>query len=103
MPLDIRSAAQEIARDSLGPARGRDGEVTDTLAVYARQTLRITLPVRDPMQLRNCLAMLRDECDAAIRELNQSRRNSTSTLLTVAYRLRLLNQKINCYRRIRPL
>lgn len=103
MPFDVHQAAKEIARASYGPARGRKGDVTDTIAEFARSTVRLTMPIREVIQLRQHLEMLRNELDICIEETLASRKKDTTILFAVAGRLREVNRKINCYRRIRTL
>lgn len=102
MPFDPKAAAKEIARDSI-IKRDTNGEPDDTIGEYARSTVQLRIPMETSGRLKCHLEMLRKEIDGCLNTEFKRDRSETSTLLAVSGRLRMLNQKVNAYRKIRPL
>jgi len=105
MALDTRQAAREIAEESKTDAvlRDKSGEITNPAAAYARNTVQLRVPIRDTAQLKHHLTILRNEIEGCLAELSLRGRDETTALLGISMRLRICNQKINAYRRIRSV
>ena len=95
--MDVTTAARQIAAESA---------LEDPLSEFARSlvagsSVQIRLPLRDPGQTKTHLEMLIRAATEAIMVIDRADRRDHNTLYYVRTRLRLANQKINSYRRIR--
>lgn len=95
--MDTASIGRQIARDSETPG--------DPLSEFDRSivggdSVRLNLPLRDPVECRRHLALIEDVAHRLRMQL-EDRRPDRSLLFMVRGELRMLNRKLNAYRTVR--
>ena len=90
---------RQIAKESRGSP---DMDPRDVLNAFDRSivgadAVRLTLPLRDPVECRRHLALLEDTAHR-LRLLLEERKPDRSLLFMVRGELRQLNRKLNAYR-----
>lgn len=102
MPLDTQAIGRQIAADAM---RDTDRDPRDVLNEFDRSivgtdSVRLLLPLRDPVECRRHLALIEDTVHR-LRMLLEERRPDRSLLFMVRGEMRRLNQKVNAYRNVR--
>ena len=92
--MNTSALGKQIAAESLGSG--------DVLSEFDRnivggESVRLNLPLRDPVECRRHLALLEDTAHR-LRMLLEERRPDRSLLFMVRGELRSLNKKLNAYR-----
>lgn len=92
--MNTAALGKQIAAESLGSG--------DVLSEFDRNivggdSVRLNLPLRDPVECRRHLALLEDTVHR-LRMLLEERRPDRSLLFMVRGELRSLNKKLNAYR-----
>ena len=94
--MDTVALGKRIAEESLS---------SDVLSEFDRNivggdSVRLSLPLRDPVECRRHLALIEDAAHR-LRMLLEERRPDRSLLFMVRGELRQLNRKLNAYRIVR--
>ena len=97
--MDTQTIARKIARESLHE---------DRLGTFDRDiagppSIQIRIPLLDPVALKNHLQMLAVTVSDCLVLCDQTKRGDRGILIDVRGRLRLVNQRVNAYRRIRTV
>lgn len=100
--MDTATIGRQIAAESRGSPNMDPRDVLNAFdrSIVGENSVRLTLPLRDPVECRRHLALI-EETAHRLRLLLEERRPDRSLLFMVRGELRQLNRKLNAYRTTR--